>query len=317
MTSHLVFLHIGAPKTGTSYLQTLLYDNRRHLQSYGVLRPGAHAYDHFRAMLDLRGKAWKGSRNPLVPGSWDRLATQSRRWHGTVVISQEVLASSTEEQARRAVESLRPAEVHIIYTVRDYGRVIASAWQQNVRTGGRRGYRKYVDSLQRDGSHARGFWGNHDLPAVLGRWGADLPPSHVHVVTVPREASAPAVLWQRFAAVIRLDPTVISSDYQPQNVSVGAAEARLLADINRRLDGRLPFTLYGPLVSNRIATKILTMREGRLPYGLPPEAYQWVHARAEQHIRATESAGYDVVGKPGRHVAFAGSSVRGTRPHLG
>ena len=35
-----VFLHIGGPKCGTTYLQTVLWSNKPRLAEAGVLRPG-------------------------------------------------------------------------------------------------------------------------------------------------------------------------------------------------------------------------------------------------------------------------------------
>ena len=47
---------------------------------------------------------------------------------------------------------------------------------------------------------------SQDLPDVLARWGATLPPSRVHVVCCPPPDADPALLWQRFAGVVGFDP---------------------------------------------------------------------------------------------------------------
>lgn len=262
-----------------------------------MLYPGARRSDQFRAMLDLRDMAWHGHRDASVRGSWDRLAAASRRWPGTVVISQEVLAGATEAQARRAVTSMHPAQVHIVYTVRDFGRVVVSAWQEQVRSGGRRSFAKFVADLEAKGrDHRKGFWGNHDLPAVLSRWAADLPPQHVHVVTVPAAPTAPAQLWERFAAVIGVDAATVSVPDEARHQSIGAAEVKLLRDVNARLDGRLQFPLYGELVSRWVAEDLLSARGNRLQAGLGDDAYAWIRRRAEAHAAAVRERGYDVVG---------------------
>src|SRR3954464_13914523 len=49
-----VFLHIGEPKSGTTFVQQVMWSNRDQLARQGVLLPGAHAQDHFRANQDLR-----------------------------------------------------------------------------------------------------------------------------------------------------------------------------------------------------------------------------------------------------------------------
>ncbi len=74
-----VFLHIGEPKTGTTFLQQVMWGNRRELAAQGLVLPGHHAQDHFRASQDLRGM----TKLPSDPagswtGEWDILATQAR-----------------------------------------------------------------------------------------------------------------------------------------------------------------------------------------------------------------------------------------------
>jgi hypothetical protein len=41
-----VFLHIGEPKTGTTFLQQVMWGNRAELAARGVALPGHHAQDH-------------------------------------------------------------------------------------------------------------------------------------------------------------------------------------------------------------------------------------------------------------------------------
>ncbi len=50
-----VFVHIGEPKTGTTFLQQVMWRNRAELAAQGVVLPGHHPQDHFRASQDLRG----------------------------------------------------------------------------------------------------------------------------------------------------------------------------------------------------------------------------------------------------------------------
>ncbi|MBA2774812.1 MAG: hypothetical protein H0U36_12330, partial [Nocardioidaceae bacterium] len=53
-----VFFHIGAPKTGTTYLQNVLFQNRPALKAAGVLYPYSDAGQSFRSMQDFRGVGW-------------------------------------------------------------------------------------------------------------------------------------------------------------------------------------------------------------------------------------------------------------------
>src|SRR5216684_1761330 len=115
-----VYLHIGEPKTGTTFLQDAMWRNRSWLADRGVVLPGFTHQDHSRASRDLRGAARLAS-YPAEPwtGEWGGLTRQALCARHTAVISDELLAACTTRQADRAVKSLLAAEVHIILTVRD------------------------------------------------------------------------------------------------------------------------------------------------------------------------------------------------------
>jgi hypothetical protein len=49
-----VLVHIGEPKTGTTFLQQVMWSNRAELAAQGVVLPGHHPQDHFSASQDLR-----------------------------------------------------------------------------------------------------------------------------------------------------------------------------------------------------------------------------------------------------------------------
>lgn len=51
-----VFLHVGVPKSGTTYLQTTMWHNRAPLRAQGLLYPGAKRMDHYHASQDVRGQ---------------------------------------------------------------------------------------------------------------------------------------------------------------------------------------------------------------------------------------------------------------------
>ncbi|HEV2377938.1 MAG TPA: hypothetical protein VGS19_37980, partial [Streptosporangiaceae bacterium] len=101
-----VFLHIGEPKTGTTFLQQVMWRNRDALAAQGVVLPGHHPQDHFRASQDLRGI----KKLPTDPagswtGEWDILARQARQAPRVAVISHELFSAADPEQAERAVAS--------------------------------------------------------------------------------------------------------------------------------------------------------------------------------------------------------------------
>ena len=126
-----VVLHVGAPKTGTSFVQDLLFRNRERLAEQGILYPADRFDAHFLAALDLMELPWGGLEQEAL-GAWDRLAAAARDWSGDVIVSHEILATASREQVRRALASLDAPEVHVVMSVRDLVRQVPAEWQENV-----------------------------------------------------------------------------------------------------------------------------------------------------------------------------------------
>src|SRR4051794_33416903 len=100
-----VLVHVGAPKTGTSFVQDVLWLNRESLAMQGILYPADRFDEHFLAALDLMELPWGGLERQAV-GAWDRLAARVRDWQGTPVVSPEVLATAPQQQGRRGPRSV-------------------------------------------------------------------------------------------------------------------------------------------------------------------------------------------------------------------
>ena len=112
MSDRRVLVHVGTPKTGTSYLQDVLFRNQELLRAHDILYPADRFDAHFLAALDLMTLPWGGLETEAV-GAWDRLAQEVREWHGTAIISHEIFARATATQVERAMASLGDAEVHV------------------------------------------------------------------------------------------------------------------------------------------------------------------------------------------------------------
>ena len=176
-----VLLHVGTPKTGTSYLQDVLFRNRRTLAAAGILYPADRFDAHFLAALDLMRLPWGGLEAEAV-GAWDALAEQVRAHDGTAIISHEILATASRAQAGRALESLGHGdgtEVHVVALRARPGppdpRGVAGERQAPARADLRRVPRPDPGPA-RESRIATWFWGVQELPDILDRWGHDLPP---------------------------------------------------------------------------------------------------------------------------------------------
>jgi hypothetical protein len=294
-----VFVHIGAPKTGTTYLQAILHHNQQRLAAAGILYPQDIGNAHFHAALDLREAAFAGHRDPTVEGAWERVSSQVRGWTGpTAVISHELLAAAKPEHAKRVIDSLAPAEVHLVYTARDIGRQIPAMWQESIKNGQTLDFRTYVKRLRRPlrkGRAARIFWRSQDPLDVLSRWSV-IAADRVHVITVPPPGSAPDLLWHRLCEVIGLDADQYDIDVPRINESLGLAEAELVRRINVRLDGRLAWPDYEAVVKHQLAEGRLAQRRDSPRAALSPKQHSWTVGVSQRFAAGLESGGYHVVG---------------------
>jgi hypothetical protein len=291
-----VYLHIGAPKTGTTYLQDRLALNARSLAEHGVHVPSksplvSPGLFHFRAALDLLDQDW-GGRPGHARGSWDQLVRKVRRLDGTVIVSHEILAPATPAKVAKAKQDLAGVDLHIVYSARDLGRQLPAAWQESIKQGRKWSYKRYLNRIEnRRPWFARAF----DLPAVLATWSAGLAPEQVHVVTVPHERSD--ALWLRFCAAFGIDPAWAPEDSTRTNQSLGVAETQLIRQLNRRMDRvTRRETSFDELIRGMLAEDRLVQRNSA-PLLLPPRMHPWARAEADRWVDWIKGAGVDVVGE--------------------
>lgn len=296
-----VLLHVGTPKTGTSYLQDVLFRNRRTLANADILYPADRFDAHFLAALDLMRLPWGGLEAEAV-GAWDALAAKVRKHDGTAIISHEILATASRAQAGRALESLghgNGTEVHVVLSVRDLVRQIPAEWQENVKHRQGLSYGNFLDQIrapERDTRIATWFWGVQELPDILNRWGHDLPPERIHLVTVPPRGGPKNLLWKRFSLAFGLDGLDLDLEAERANPSLGAPETALVRRINRAANRELNPGDYRPLVRELLAHQTLSARTGSPRLALPPDAHPWVSEITSSWIAEIERRGYDVVG---------------------
>ena len=288
-----VYFHIGAPKTGTTFIQRVLWQNRDSLRKAGVLYPGDSFGAHVHAAFDLRKSGFQGYQDPRTSGAWSDMVAQAREWNGPVILSQELFSPASRAQIDTALEDLSFADVHLLYTARDLTRQIPAAWQEDLKNRFKPTFDEFVAVLrhpQRDPTGlGRMFWRMQDAPEVLGRWGHTLAPDHVHVITVPTQADPPDLLWKRFASVVGIDPGTCDTSEAFTNTS-------FLRRLNLALDDEVGWPLYNEMVKHYLAQDVLAQRAHPRPTTLRPEDAVWAEERAGRIADGLASAGYDVIG---------------------
>lgn len=296
-----MILHVGVPKSGTSFLQTTLRENADQLEGVGVHFPTEQHKGLFHAALELTGNhpGW-GVPDARVKGSWERLCRRARRHAGTTVLSNELFSNVEATEVPGALKHLEGLDVHLVVTARDLARQLPAEWQEGVKHGRSLRYQRFLDRVtdpERRHPHARKFWRHQDVADLLDRWGRHLPADHVHLVTVPPPGAPRDLLWRRFCEVVGVDPDVATEEPATgSNVSLGVTAVDVLRRVNgrlRRLDDRPPGlrrTVKQVLVNG--ALRADTSPRVSTPDELLPRLQEitdvWVHRVRE--------AGYQVVG---------------------
>jgi hypothetical protein len=297
-----VYVHIGLPKTGTTFVQSALWEGREVLASVGCLVPGDQRVAKWRAASDLLGRRPKGAGAADISGAWDAFARDIREWHGdTVVFSEELLSTATRRQISQLTASVGGAEVHAVVTVRDLARVLPSLWQHEVRKGNTWTWPEFLDSVRepRHGSvnAAAAFWLRFDVQKVTEVWAGALAPERIHVVVVPPAGSPPGALLERFATAVRIDPAILaaSAPEAQQNTALGYAEVEAL----RRLNVALGDTLNERQYTRAVVGAAIPALEARSPstrISVPAAHREWLDALTARWGTHLRTSAYDVIG---------------------
>jgi len=295
-----IYLHIGVPKSGTSYVQRRLLANKEQLaQEAGLLFPGQTWGDQVLAVRDLR--KIRGGRDRR--GAWKRLRQEMAAWPGASVVSMEWLCAADEATIERIVSDVAPAQVEVVVTARDLGRTVAAAWQEYLQNRREWTWEDFLTQLGSPntretpaGSH---FWAQQDLTDIIARWSAAVGPEHTHVVTLPHPGAGPDVLWERMAQVLGFDAAHFSAEGERDaNESLGLQSAEIMRRVNplTRRDG-LGYTEYRSGFKQALGKDVLAHRRGlESRVAVPPEQQGWIREVAARHMASVAASGAHLVG---------------------
>ncbi len=296
-----VILHAGAMKSGTSYLQALLYANKASLAERGVLVPGQTWNDQVRAVQDVLGLA--SARTGDISGSWDRLVEEIAAYDGSAVVSMEFLGTAPRAVIERIVGEWD--DLTVVISARDLNRGLASMWQETVQNGRTWTFADYLagarDSRPRPERRpeevttaGKTFWRQQNVVRLSRNWSA--AGARVVLLTVPPPGAPKDVLRDRFLSVLGVSADGLVAAPEA-NESIGAASAMVLRRVNELLEeAGLPSPAGQHLRKTVLAKAVMAARRGSEPaIGLPVEP--WVHAHAATMVARLEDLGVELVGE--------------------
>jgi hypothetical protein len=235
-------LHIGAMKTGTTFLQTTLERNHALLSDAGVDFTGNRfAYQTRAVSAVLKGPDEGGRRYK----KWRKLVRAARRAEqGTSVVSMEFLSFADDRQIRQLLKPLKGMQVEVVMTVRDQFQVAPAQWQTYCRNNGTADWGTYLRQIEpglagraRHNDAYRTFHRAQDVDRTLRRWASFRRVAEVHVVTVPGRDAPQDELWNRFFDAVGVVPPAVDFGVAAPNTSLGYGSCDLLRRLNKHLDG--------------------------------------------------------------------------------
>jgi hypothetical protein len=184
-----MLLHIGVHKTGTTAVQTALAHSRDILGTWNVRYPGRlMAHREVASSVMERPLGWRtDGAKPPKSGLWTQTVAEAHDYRGTTVISSEFFAESPVEVVDRIVSDVGADRLEVVVTLRNLGRILPSAWQQNLKSGFETPYLPWIRRMlfqDDDATRNTIFWRRHRHDELVERWVAAVGAERVTVVVV-------------------------------------------------------------------------------------------------------------------------------------
>jgi len=294
-----VVLHIGAMKSGTSFIQNVLHNNRERLSEHGISFAGERWRQQVLAVRELSERGGQGQ-EPIAPdGPWQHLVDGVNQWPETAIISMEFLAPRRLAKIQIIQEAFAGADLQVVLTARDLARSLPAMWTESTQNRGVRTWDEFLDAVRgADEGERPGkwFWKHQAIAEITSRWAGAVGRDHFTLVTVPPKGAPPGVLWERFARVAGIPEGLCDTGGVRSNPGIDAASAMVLRALNERLAEDEDFTPrdYERFVKGVLAKQGLVKR-GRdsVPLGVDE---RWVRRRSMDELDKLRDLDVRVVG---------------------
>lgn len=299
-----VLVHVGPYKTGTTAIQASLHHQRSQLLEHGVVYPGTDRRQ-FRAEWALTGRRPPGATS-VEPQRWTDLVDEVRAAAAKrVCISSEGLSSAGPEAVERLVSELGPDRVHVLMVARRLDKLLPSAWQERVKTSKEaRTYEQWLHEVldsDPDEEPVHGFWRNHGLANLIGRWAPPLPADRVHVLVA--DESDRSQQLRTFERLLGL-PEELLEPGPRDNSSLSYERVELYRRLNEVFDARGWSDVHRrKLIHQGLLDGLRTAPSQPTDVPLPRLA-PWAAARvaelSDRRVEELRRSGVHVIGDPER-----------------
>ena len=301
MSSRKLIWHIGTAHAPRALIPANLAAHRETLAASGVAVAAGEEESSLVTHELLRTHRQAGLRRRDVEGGWARVCDRVWQHKGVSVLSTPDLCVADKDQLNLALDPLIGLEVHLVLTVDTFSQQLYGGWLAELRSGRSTGWDKYVARVLSVGStyeQGERFWGGHDLPALLGRWGWTLRADRVHVLAPPRLEDQ----WDGLLDLVGVGAPRPAPVLPPYADPAGVA-------VLRRVNGQLD----GPLSSG--AMSLLTTRDSE-GSAMPAISTEALRPRVRDWVERLTAAGHDVRGDLELLIDEAMEQAPGTGPDL-
>lgn len=239
MAARLV-LHVGAPKTATSSIQSCLASARDQLAEHGILYPGpdVNHVSQFLAPMNFPGPKYMEQEAPAL---WHRLKSEVDAHPGTVVLSSEIVCSADVSLGKRLLAELAVPDTEVVLTLRSLDHQLPSTWQEYVKAGDTITFDDWLSSVFGGPPNADTdyFWIAGNMAEMVERWLDIAGVGNLTVIVVdPNDRTR---IFRNFEGILALPDGFLQP--QPEdltNRSMTATESELIRRLNVAVAGDQP-----------------------------------------------------------------------------
>ncbi|WP_110208409.1 hypothetical protein [Nocardioides daejeonensis] len=296
-------LHIGPHKTGTSAVQSALFDGRAELLGHGVYVPRARARRRKAGWaMGLAGRP-AGTEVPPMRHWTDLVEEVAGVADMRVCVSNEDFGRATAEQARRLVDELGGDDVHVVAAVRNLDRLLPSLWQERVKAGIPDSYEDWLRVVLGDDPtpfERRDALGHHDVESMVDRWVEVVGPERFTLVVL--DDNDPGDILRTFERLLGLPQQALRDQPAGSNRGISFAECEMVRALNAITESTgVPRPLRAHYISRGLIRGLkLNERPKPGPRGAvhPPWAWEWIREENARRASYVEACGVRVVGDP-------------------
>ena len=237
------FIHIGAPKCGSTALQSWLDINRVTLAAQGVhyVSEGAHWIAPAKGLVGVSDRV---SGKPVPMREWERLVAAVRKLTpdsgGTsrAIVSSEWYAGASDEAVERAARDLDGSRMHVLLFVRPLSSTLVSAWQQALKLGGKQSLHEWLTTIfdEPTSPTAERAWGKHRYDLIAARWAKQIGGDRVSIVVL--DPANPERLFRTVEEIAGVAPGSASAAPSRTNQSLSPFESEVLLALNKEFYAR-------------------------------------------------------------------------------